>query len=143
MIATGAFDAFEDRNARRESIRENTSRHAWTMAHVTTTGWGEVRIADRIDFGMTFIEKPLVTYGYAVDDDTLVETRFPRSFGFVARWDTNKRGHYTGCWVALVVDTQSAFLSTDVTEEPNYALDHYFVFMGIGMKNVPASRADL
>lgn len=121
---------------------ENSTRLGWALGGATTTGWGEFEIPERVDFDMNFIQEPHMHYGYSVDSDTLVATRFPRSWGFVARWDINADGHYVGFWPGIVVDTQSYALPT-AEPEPGYTIKHYFTFIGTAMKDLPDIIANL
>ena len=130
-----AFNAMEDRAARRTAQAENSTRYAWVQATVHTKGWGEMRYSDRISFGITYLTQPMVTYGFAIDDDDLLDTRFPRSCGFVSRWDQDKNNYYVGCYVAFIIETTSPNIPT-VELDPNYDIDHFFTFSGTAMKTL-------
>lgn len=134
--------SMEGHRSRLRQHQENTARLAQSFAEYSTSGWGETRIQTITEFNCTFIERPHVSYGYSVDGDTLVDTRFPRCWGGVYRWKTNPRGHYTGAWVFIVAETMSYQLNTD-KEEPGYDLSHYFTFTGVAMKDLPEYLLDL
>lgn len=134
--------AAEDRRALLAQNYENSTRVGWAMATSDTTGWGEFEASDRIDFDMTFIHEPNMHYGYSTDGEELIATRFPRSWGFIARWDINANGHYVGFWPGIVVETSSSNIPTSELD-PGYAIHHYFTFIGTAMKDVPDYLIDL
>lgn len=116
---------------------ENSSRVASAHCFTTSTGWGELTYADCFVFGVRFIAKPFVAYGFDLDAAIdLVPTRYPRCSGFVYRWQVDSSGLYTGAWLAVTVDDQSPFITTAALS-PNYVLNHAFTFTGIAMKAVP------
>jgi hypothetical protein len=135
-------EAWRNLEGRREYIRrnaENSTRLATAHGRFQTTGWGEIEFEQCFVFGLTFIEKPSMSYGYSIADDDVepVLTRFPRSAGFVSRWKMNEKGFYVGAWCAVVVEDQSTLVAT-TEDDPNYLLDHDYRFEGIAMKDVPA-----
>jgi hypothetical protein len=122
---------------------ENTARLAEAYGFFETTGWGEFAVEACHKFGLTFVEEPVVAYGYSIDEDELIELRYPRSFGFVYRWKQDTRGYYVGAWVAFVVDTLSPALIAGVpTEDPMYNLHHTFTFSGVALKDLPTDVLD-
>lgn len=121
--------------SRRMAQAENTGRLAFAYGQASTTGWGELEIPSCIDFELTFIEMPYVAYGFAVDGESLVDTRFPRCSGGVSRWRQDTNGYYVGAWVFVTVETQSPYIATTEVE-PGYPIDHFFSFSGIALKNV-------
>lgn len=130
------FLALEQRRSRVAQDQENSARLAQTYATYTTTGWGEFKDPNVIDFNCTFLVEPCVSHGYSTNGDLLVSTRFPRAWGFVHQWKQDHRGYYTGCWVATIVETQS-FLIATAAAEPGYSIDHTFVFTGLALKDLP------
>lgn len=128
---------------RRENTRvqnsENSSRLAYSFGEFQTTGWGETVFTTRIDFGLAYIYKPTMSYGYdcSAREASLTASRFPRAGGFVTRWDIDTRGFYRGCWVGCWVEDKSPNI-TAVLPDPNYSLNHYFTFLGVAMKDIPA-----
>lgn len=136
------FQALEQRRGQLDAIRENTARLATAQMTFATHGWGEFKLPEVAYFGVTFIERPLVSYGVSVDGDALVPTRFPRVTAGVYKWLQDVKGFYTGAWVFFVVDTQSLFIPTTVTTDPGYDLIHDFQFTGIAAKILPAHLLD-
>lgn len=116
---------------RQEQTRENSARHAWSYAELSTHGVGEVQHATVVPFDCTFIQRPRVNYGWSIDGDTLVDGLFPTSSGGVWKWQTDSRGFYLGAYVCFVI-----------TGDPGYDLFHDFTFSGIAIKDLPAHLAD-
>lgn len=133
----GPWQNMEDRRRQLLQTQENSTRLAQAFAHFTTTGWGEWTIPHVVRFDCTFVEKPTVAHGYAIEDEDLVDTRFPRGWGGVYRWQQNYKGFYTGAWVFFIVETQSLTIDT-FEDEPGYTLTHFFHFTGMALKDVPA-----
>lgn len=121
----------EIRSALKDAQRENSARQAKTVVTWTTTGMGAIKVDHYLDLGITFLEEPIVSTGYALDqDDDLVEGSYPKAFAGVYDWKLDTRGYYTGVWVFFVVET---------TGKPvNYKLNHHFVFQGMALKDLPA-----
>lgn len=130
------------RVAWREQTAENSARQASVWVTAISTGWGEFVLEDEIDFGVTFVEPPMVGYGMVADQSTdLVETRYPKAHGGVYRWKTDDNGHCIGATVFVVVDTMSPELEPAV-EDPGYQLEHHFHFSGIALKDIHPDRFD-
>lgn len=149
-----AFDnPWLDMEARRSELNrhgENTARWAFAAATYRSDGWGEFAFPDCHDFDLTFGERPYVSYGYSVInntltvdgvDDVLVDTRFPRAWGGICQWKQNSRGFYTGAWAFVVVESASPFIVAEY-DEPNYRIQHHFTFMGLGIKDLPEYDLD-
>jgi hypothetical protein len=126
---------FDRNRSRRDATNENAGRMAWAYGEGHSTGWGEKEIPEIIDFELKFIEIPFVSYSFALDGDTLVDTRFPRCSGGVSRWVQDPNGYYIGAYVFITVDTQSPYIPTTVVD-PGYEIDHFWTFAGIALKNV-------
>lgn len=144
----GAFNPWMDQERHRGWLNqhaENSSRLAQSYAVFDTTGWGEVAFDQCFLFDLTFIEPPVIAYGFGVglvggaemNNDQLVDTRFPRCSGGVYRYKTDKRGFYLGAYCFVTVDTKSPFIPTAMPE-PNYQISHWFTFTGIALKDLPA-----
>ena len=138
MAVDPGFRALEQRRAHLDAIRENSSRLATCQATFTTHGWGEMKLPDVAYFSGSFIDRPSVSTGFAIDGDALVPTRFPRVSAGVYKWLQDRSGFYTGAWVFIVVDTQSPFIATTVATDPGYDLIHDFTFTGVATKALPA-----
>ena len=131
----------ERRRQQVQQVNENSARLAQAFAMYDSTGWGEFTVQAVFDFGLTFVEEPVVAYCYALDGDTLVDTRFPRAWGGVYKWKLDSKGFYTGAWVFFVVETRSSFIETSAAE-PGYEINHYFTFTGIAYKDLPTYLFD-
>lgn len=132
---------FIDREAWSHQTGENSARGAWAWGTVTSKGWGEFAIKKVIDFGLTFVTDPIVSYGWVLgDDDKLVDGRFPRVDGGVTRWRKDKRGFYTGAYVMITVATVDPMImpTTDVSSDPGYSIEHHFTFYGTALKDINA-----
>lgn len=135
----GPWGGQEAHRARVEQVAENNARLAWSYAQVGSTGWGEMLITTPVTFAVTFLEKPIVSYGYELIGKPPVSTRFPRCHGFVTEWIYDLRGRYwIGCKVALVVETKSSNIETTAAE-PNYSIQHHFTFAGVAYKSLPST----
>jgi hypothetical protein len=127
--------------------RENAGRLAQVHAVFTSTGQGTTQYAKRVDFGLTFIEKPIVSYGCSVDMNAIEDlvgtdadldvdgdTPLPLATGYVTEWDLDERNFYLGCWIAAsVMFSPYSGIATDA--QP--VLEHNFLFSGIGIKDIP------
>jgi hypothetical protein len=132
------YRAQEGRRELISSTNENSGRHAVSFGGFETTGWGEIPNPDAFAFGATYIKMPAVSYGYALDDEAIIDTRFPRCWGGVMGWERDENDFYVGAHVFVVVETQSAFIAVSEEEEndPNYTISHFFTFNGIALKYV-------
>jgi hypothetical protein len=127
--------------------KENAARLAFAYGDFVSTGQGSVENEKRIDFGLTFIEKPYVTYGAELDledlDDQLGKESedngmpaLPVTQGYVTEWDRDDRDFYIGCWVAArVYFPPIPAVDTDVMVR----VTHHFSFSAIAMKDVPVA----
>lgn len=127
--------------------RENSARLALAFARFETTGQGTLQFEERVDFGLTFIEEPFITYGCQIDMDDLADQldldedetpTLPQATGYVTEWDTDDRGFYTGAWVAATVYDPTGKIPTSV----DIAIDHHFSFQAVGMKDIPLDVTD-
>jgi len=151
MSMTGGYEPWRDIERHRGWINqnaENTGRLAQAYAVFETTGWGETAFEDCFDFRLTFVEVPVVAYGSRLisasalpddnEDEKLVDTRFPRCSGMVYEYRQNSQGFYVGAWCLATVDTRSPYITTTITDDPNYTIEHWFTFTGIALKDLPA-----
>lgn len=135
---------FPEREAWNSQVSENSARGALAWGTAQTSGSGELLIEDPIIFDVTFIEQPIVMYGFAIDDDEkLIEGRFPRVSGGVYRWIRDERDFYVGAHVYVTVATadpilaaQSTNVPADFATDPGYDLTHSFTFSGVAMKEI-------
>jgi len=109
-----AFNQLNQRLADEARHRENRARLAHAYVRVSTTGTGVFEFDDRIDFGLTFVERPFIACGWQLresDADQLrdperpypVPGTYPLCTGYVTDWDTTERDHYVGAWITVVV----------------------------------------
>jgi hypothetical protein len=130
------LSALDSRDAFRGQVVENSSRLAFAFGSFSTTGWGETRIPDCLEFGLTFVKQPYVASSWSIDDAQIVEGRYPMISSGVVRWRKNARGFYTGAWVAMKVETRSVFIPTALPD-PAYDIEHTFIFAGLATKELP------
>lgn len=117
-----------EREAWRGQVAENSGRLAFAWGTSTTTGAGGLVHDKQIDFGLSFVEKPMFQYGFEVlnkidykDPNDIV----PSSSGFVFDWTMSATGLYTGAHVGVYT------YCNDDTE-----IEHHFGFIGVGIKVV-------
>lgn len=136
------WDNLEDHRRHLLQTQENSTRLAQSFAHFTSKGWGEFSMEGVTRFDCTFIEKPTIAHGYALEDDDLINDRFPRCWGGSYKWQRNNKGFYVGCWIFFIVETQSILIDT-FSLEPNYNITHFFSFTGLATKDVPSHLLEL
>lgn len=144
---------YEEAEYRRQELdrhKENAARLAQAYAEFDSTGQGSIEYERRIDFGLTFIEKPYVAYGAELDlealDDLLGKESedngvpaLPMCAGYVTEWDRDDRDFYVGCWVAARVNFPT-YPVVDATVEVQ--VTHHFTFSAIAMKDVPVAPTE-
>lgn len=144
----GLLDDVDRRRERELQTRENSARLAHSSAVLTTTGLGTHHFEERVEFGVTFIEKPAVAYGSACDVDAVAdaleledadETPLPLAAGYVVAWDQDERDFYIGCWVSVKVGFPWDDL-IDADVQPT--IEHHFTFAAIALKDVPPDLTD-
>ena len=136
------WEAQQQARAARERDLENSSRHGFASVEYDTTGWGEIVFEECFQFGVVFTQKPHMLYGFEVKEEgnDLVATRYPQASGFVYKWRRNKKGFYTGAWVGCTVFTANENIVTALPD-PNYSLTHFYLFTGMGTKELPDALA--
>lgn len=136
----------ERRRGEVERHRENSARHAQAFARFESVGVGAAEFEDRIDFGLTFIEEPFVTYGSSIDLDDVAERLglepgtqppMPLVSGMVTEWDRDDRDFYVGAWVAVQVH----FLGGDNLGD-DFIMNHCFTFQAVALKDIPADEIE-
>lgn len=136
----------ERRRSEVERHAENTARLALAFARFTTTGIGAVEFEERVDFGLTFIEKPFLSIGYALDLDELAETLdideedtppIPIVSGLVTEWEQDERGFYTGAWVGAAVYFPPSTIPVPATA--SVECEVHYTFQAIAIKDVPVA----
>lgn len=98
--------------ANRDRTADNSGRFATTYAHADTVGAGELLLPDAALFGLRYLSKPGVAYGFEVDPTTPpVVGRFPRADGFVYGWETDEAGYYVGAYLGLAITSNPDVLT--------------------------------
>ena len=142
-------DTFYLESQRAEQVRhrENSARLAMAFAKFESQGQGTVEFEERVDFGLTFIQEPYITYGCQIDLDEFAELIgvaesdtpvLPQSTGYVTEWDIDDRGFYTGAWMAATVFDPTGVLPTGV----EMLVNHHFTFTAVAIKDVPLDVTD-
>lgn len=142
------MDGVERRRAEVERHRENSARPAESYAKFETFGQGFIEFEERVDFGLTFIEEPYVSYGAKMDLDELgellgldaaVTPPVPMTTGMVTDWDLDDRGFYVGAWVGV----RTYFPPVDaVASDLDVHIYHHFIFTAIAIKDIPLDVRD-
>ena len=149
----GLLDDIDRRREASLNDRENSARLAQAYCVFVTTGQGSIQYEERVDFGLTFIEQPVVAYGSYFDLDELANeldvedtdtVPLPSLTGLVLEWDQDDRGFYVGCWVgARVYFAPDAGVGMAVVPaEATPEIKHHFTFSAIAMKDIPPSVED-
>lgn len=141
------FQNLEERRSEVERHKENASRLAEVGAHFKSTGLGSIEFPTRVDFGLTFFEKPVASHCAEIDVDDLEEMLdtdynknltgpLPIVTGYVTNWDVDHKGYYVGAFCGARI----WFPTTDLVDPTiNVVITHHFRFSAIGMKNVLAN----
>lgn len=150
--------AYHSLRAGESTQRENSARLAKSYAHWTTKGTGEFMVPTVFRFDVTFVQKPIFTYGAElIYPDDPVPGKYPRTHAGVYEWlrgnpPGNVDGdndddpnddlmYYTGAWVYFVVDIIGGGL-TYKPPQPSYGICHHMAFEGIAIKDLPAHLLD-
>lgn len=137
---------FRDQEKRRgfiDATRENTGRHAVAYGSFTTTGWGELSNPDPLIFGVPFSVMPAVSYSYMIEEEDMVDTRWPRCWGGVCGWEMNEHDLYIGASAFVIVETTSFEQASVVTTPFESTIRHFFTFNGTALKFVPDDFASM
>lgn len=130
------------REAERDRHRENAGRLAVVQQQYSTVGQGVVEMDERLDFGLTFIEKPWPSTGFFMDPDDVREVLalepdaaipvMPQCTLYVTEWDQDEKQNYIGCWVAIAV-----LFPTGIPVDAQLKISHYITLQAVALKNVP------
>jgi hypothetical protein len=144
--------AFEQHRGKVEQTRENTARLAQSFGSFETRGDGEFILSEAHLFGCTFTERPVVSYGYSLTEESEPPLfgRLPQCVGGVSLWITNPKGFYVGAYTFFVVNCQTVLTTTPPPEgedpppvppadqpTPIYIIEHDMTFTGIALKDLP------
>lgn len=154
------FDTIWRQDAWRRQVSENSARLAMVWGSSTTTGSGSILFEDAIEFGITFIEQPMVSYGTVLlNPDAVMDLAnavLPLATGMVVEWVRDANDFWVGAHVALSVQLPMPETPPDDTEMTfeayadgisaaalSYAttanaiqMEHHFTFAGTAMKDV-------
>lgn len=143
------FDDLEARRAEIERHQENSGRLAEAFARFESVGLGSMEFGERVDFGLTFIEEPFMSYGAAIDLDALDEMlgneassitpAIPIATGVVTDWDRDDRGFYVGAWVGVRIWYP---YEDSIWEQSEVEMQHHYTFKGVAIKDVPTGDRD-
>lgn len=137
-----AENALNARLAEEARHRENKARLAHAYARFKTVGNGTFEFDARVDFGLTFVERPFIACGWQIEEQGDVAGEgMPLSTAYVTDWDTTERDHYVGCWVAVTVGWPYTFGAPDPEVVPEYKIWHDLTFSGIALKDIPYDLA--
>lgn len=140
------FVDVERRRAEVERHQENAARFAEAFGKYRSTGQGSIEFESRIDFGLTFIEEPYMSYGCVIDIDELADKLgddpattgrtppLPICTGYVTDWDRDENDFYTGAWVGVRVWFP---YESEVSPSEPVRIVHHFSFKAVAMKDVP------
>ncbi len=127
------LEYFIERDRWEGQTRENAARQAFSWGTFDSTGFGELPYPEQLDFGVTFIHEPYVSYGFSVEQAAALD-ELPTSAGGVFKWRQDGRGFYVGAHVYVVVDSFSHTYAVDPR------LVHHFSFTGIAIKDIGADQ---
>lgn len=143
------FDALEERRAEVERHQENSGRLAEAFARFETIGQGSIEFGERVDFDLTFIEEPFMSYGAMIDLDALDEMmgndpsnivpEIPLSTGVVTSWDRDDHGFYVGAWVGVRIWYP---YDSSIWPEMEFEMSHHFTFKAVAIKDIPVGDRD-
>lgn len=143
------LDDLEQQRAELARHSENSGRLAETFARFTSTGQGSIEFGERVDFDVTFVEEPFMSYGAYLDlealDDLMgnepssVPPEIPLCTGVVTDWDRDDRGFYVGAWVGVRIWYP---YEATVWNELEFEMVHHFSFKAVAIKDVPVNDRD-
>lgn len=166
------FQNLSDHRSELDRHRENSSRLAHAQGSFRSTGIGSLEFPTRVDFGVTFMTKPMVTTGNELDVDELEDLltewanksdvtqavrdqilpdngtpAMPLVSAYVTDWDTDRRGYYTGAWCGIrvyypAIPVIAEGLGYQDMPDVPVVVIHHFHFSGIGMKDIPTQLTD-
>lgn len=138
------FNDLEQRRGDVERDQENSGRVAEAFARFRSTGQGSIEFPERVDFGLTFIEEPYMSYGFMIDLDTLDDLLeneqgtktppIPMCSGAVTSWDRDDRGFFVGAWVGVHVWFP---YEANVWPDLDVEMFHHYSFKAVAIKDVP------
>ena len=150
------YEELRDRLNSQDRNRENRARLAQVFGGMSSAGQGTFILKKAISFGLTFIEEPFMSHGCRIDIDAwedLIDHAvdldddppLPSVTGFVTEWVQDDRDFYVGAHVAVsvwfpVIDPTATEPFVPIDSQP--AIEHYFTFTGVAMKDVEPDLRD-
>ena len=119
------FMAQDDRRAFIGAVGENSGGPAYLALQFATYGSGEVRHPELLHFGLGFVKRPAVSYGFSLRMSRLPERGFPRCGGGIWKWRKNLLGLYVGAYAFVTVECDAEL-----------GVTHSFGFSGMALKSV-------
>ena len=142
-------DLIIEREAELARHRENKGRQAGVFASYETTGYGAVEFEDPVEFGLTFIQRPWMSFGCEIEPDhirDLLELAdgdelpcMPQVTGYVTAWDLDDARNYVGAWVAVTVTWPTDTVPA-IPIDAQIDVTHFFTFSAIGLKTIPVDE---
>lgn len=123
------FANLERRRVELGRTAENSARSARLLLVYRTKGNGELRIDSPLDFGLWYVEQPVITTGVSLKSGRLHATQYPNACAGVWRWTKNAKGLYTGAKLFFVVDSGGR----------DYDLEFSLVFEATAIKMMPGT----
>jgi hypothetical protein len=116
--------------------RENQARRAVSEHQITTSGMGQRRLEDPIEFQVTFLEEPHFTSGFALASNPVPGLYLdPFANIGVRSWVTNDRGFYTGAWLYIRIAADLIDTASVPTTTPKFKVVCFMSFTGLAFKN--------
>lgn len=121
-----AFRKLESHRSWLNQTAENSARTTRSALLFETNGHGEL-VTPELEFGITFLERPLVTSGVELKEGWLIEGSFPNTDVGVFKWGRTPRGYYVSVRLFIVVESPGAV---------GYPLLHHVVLEGMAFKTL-------
>lgn len=99
MMALTAWQEQQQYNAVRDMYIAQGARVGRSTHRVFTKGRGDIRIAQPVNFSLTFAEEPIFTAGLALHTGSLVDHLYPLATVGVYQWKKDSRGMYIGAYI--------------------------------------------
>lgn len=119
-------------SARRADMLENSARLARSFGTYQLSGAGEYVLDKHFEFGLTFMEEPIFTFGSAFDltSPDLEINNLPRVFAITHDWVLDDNDYYTGAYVAFAIDLPDTYY------DPGYIINVHMTWEGLAYKDV-------
>ena len=122
---------------RRSAAKENGARTATSEHRLTTRGIGQMQVATALTFDVPFLVEPHYSNGFAlVKNPTPNDWMDPVAFSGVRMWVRNSKGHYTGAYIYVRVQTEAVNASSPPATYPDVHIVHFASFTGLAYKDL-------